>query len=41
VLKGNPARRLYDRLGFEIVGEDETQFYMRRAARTSTEIEAE
>jgi ribosomal protein S18 acetylase RimI-like enzyme len=41
VLKGNPAKRLYDRLGFEIVGEDETQFYMRRAVRTSAETEAE
>ncbi|SDR41917.1 Acetyltransferase (GNAT) family protein [Paraburkholderia fungorum] len=41
VLKGNPAKRLYDRLGFEIVGEDETQFHMRRAARTSAETEAE
>lgn len=41
VLKGNPAKRLYDRLGFEIVGEDETQFHMRRAARASAETEAE
>jgi ribosomal protein S18 acetylase RimI-like enzyme len=41
VLKGNPAKRLYDRLGFEIVGEDDIQFYMRRAARTSAETEAE
>jgi ribosomal protein S18 acetylase RimI-like enzyme len=41
VLKGNPARRLYERLGFEIVGEDERQFHMRRAPRASAEIEAE
>jgi ribosomal protein S18 acetylase RimI-like enzyme len=41
VIKGNPAKRLYDRLGFEIVGEDETQFHMRRAARTSAETQAE
>ncbi|MFM0055888.1 GNAT family N-acetyltransferase [Paraburkholderia phytofirmans] len=41
VLKGNPAQRLYERLGFEIVGEDERQFHMRRAPRASAEIEAE
>ncbi|RZF31695.1 GNAT family N-acetyltransferase [Paraburkholderia sp. UYCP14C] len=41
VLKGNPAKRLYDRLGFEIVGEDQTQFHMRVAARASAESEAE
>ncbi|CAB3800337.1 GNAT family N-acetyltransferase [Paraburkholderia fynbosensis] len=41
VLKGNPAKRLYDRLGFEIVGEDDAQFYMRRAMRASTDTEAE
>ena len=41
VLKGNPAKRLYDRLGFEVVDEDETQFYMRRVPRASAEIEAE
>jgi ribosomal protein S18 acetylase RimI-like enzyme len=41
VLKGNPAKRLYDRLGFEIVGEDETQFHMRLAARTPAGSEAE
>lgn len=41
VLKGNPAKRLYDRLGFEVVGEDDTQFYMRRAPRAPAEIEAE
>jgi ribosomal protein S18 acetylase RimI-like enzyme len=41
VLKGNPAQRLYERLGFEIVGEDERQFHMRRAPRASAETEAE
>jgi ribosomal protein S18 acetylase RimI-like enzyme len=41
VLKGNPAKRLDERLGFEIVGEDERQFHMRRAPRASAEIEAE
>ena len=41
VLKGNPAKRLYDRLGFEIVGEDDIQFYMSRAARTPAETQAE
>ncbi|RKT20262.1 ribosomal protein S18 acetylase RimI-like enzyme [Paraburkholderia sp. RAU2J] len=41
VLKGNPARRLYDRLGFEIVGKDDAQFYMRRAVRACTDTEAE
>ena len=41
VLKGNPAQRLYERLGLEIVGEDERQFHMRRAPRASAETEAE
>ncbi|WGS52047.1 GNAT family N-acetyltransferase [Paraburkholderia sp. D15] len=41
VLRGNPAKRLYDRLGFEIVGEDEKEFHMRRAPRASAETEAE
>lgn len=41
VLKGNPARRLYERLGFEIVGEDEIQFHMRRAPHASAETQAE
>ncbi|MGF6838253.1 ribosomal protein S18 acetylase RimI-like enzyme [Paraburkholderia youngii] len=41
VLKGNPAKRLYDRLGFAIVGEDQTQFHMRVAARAPAENEAE
>jgi GNAT superfamily N-acetyltransferase len=29
VVKINPARRLYERLGFEIVGEEEHKFHMR------------
>jgi ribosomal protein S18 acetylase RimI-like enzyme len=33
VLKGNPAQRLYERLGFVVVDEDERQFHMRRAAQ--------
>jgi hypothetical protein len=32
---------LYDRLGFEIVGEDATQSHMRFAARAPAENEAE
>jgi GNAT superfamily N-acetyltransferase len=30
VVKINPAKRLYDRLGFRVVHEDERKFYMRR-----------
>ncbi|WP_025599285.1 GNAT family N-acetyltransferase [Burkholderia sp. WSM2230] len=41
VQKGNPAQRLYERLGFEIAGEDEREFHMRRAPRASAETEAE
>lgn len=33
VLKDNPAQRLYARLGFVIVDEDERQFHMRRDTR--------
>ncbi|RNF83588.1 GNAT family N-acetyltransferase [Montanilutibacter psychrotolerans] len=29
VLKANPARRLYERLGFEVVGEDALEYRMR------------
>ena len=32
VLKANPARHLYERLGFELVGEDAHEYFMRRAA---------
>ncbi|MFM0730625.1 GNAT family N-acetyltransferase [Paraburkholderia sediminicola] len=41
VLKGNPARRLYERLGFKTVGEDEIQFHMRCAPSAAAEIQAE
>src|SRR5215471_18769727 len=30
VLKNNPARRLYDRMGFTVTGEDRIKYYMRR-----------
>jgi ribosomal protein S18 acetylase RimI-like enzyme len=30
VVKTNPARRLYERLGFSVTHEDEWKFYMRR-----------
>jgi ribosomal protein S18 acetylase RimI-like enzyme len=30
VLKNNPARRLYERLGFSVVGETEMKYMMRR-----------
>ena len=30
VVKTNPARRLYERLGFHITHEDDRKFYMRR-----------
>lgn len=33
VLKANPARRLYERLGFTVVGEDDHEFHMQRALR--------
>ena len=32
VLKSNPARRLYERLGFRVCGETEQHHYMERAA---------
>ncbi|AXL50771.1 acetyltransferase [Paraburkholderia caffeinilytica] len=41
VLKDNPARRLYARLGFEIVDEDEIQFHMRRAPHVSAKTQPE
>ncbi|SIT35537.1 Acetyltransferase [Paraburkholderia ribeironis] len=41
VLKGNPAKRLYDRLGFEVVGEDDMQLYMQCAPRAAAEAGAE
>jgi GNAT superfamily N-acetyltransferase len=36
VVKINPAKRLYDRLGFHVVHEDERKFYMRRELDTAT-----
>jgi ribosomal protein S18 acetylase RimI-like enzyme len=35
VVKINPARRLYERLGFRTTGEDEYKFHMRREADTT------
>jgi ribosomal protein S18 acetylase RimI-like enzyme len=35
VLKVNPARALYERLGFRVVGEDEQRWYMERAYGTT------
>jgi ribosomal protein S18 acetylase RimI-like enzyme len=32
VLKNNPARRLYERLGFRIIGENDIKFFMRHSA---------
>jgi ribosomal protein S18 acetylase RimI-like enzyme len=32
VLKNNPARRLYERFGFAVVGENEMKFFMTRPA---------
>lgn len=31
VVKTNPARRLYERFGFQITHKDDRKFYMRRA----------
>jgi ribosomal protein S18 acetylase RimI-like enzyme len=36
VVKTNPARHLYQRLGFRITHEDERKFYMRREAGGAT-----
>jgi GNAT superfamily N-acetyltransferase len=30
VVRINPARRLYERLGFRVIGEDDRKFYMKR-----------
>ncbi|MCJ9710612.1 GNAT family N-acetyltransferase, partial [Bordetella hinzii] len=35
VLKGNPARRLYERLGFAIREETDIEFLMRRPGGTA------
>jgi ribosomal protein S18 acetylase RimI-like enzyme len=33
VLKVNPARRLYERLGFSATGENETHYFMKATVR--------
>ncbi len=33
VLKENPAKYLYERIGFKIVGEDDYEFYMERSSK--------
>lgn len=33
VLKANPAKRLYERFGFQIVGEDEFEFFMEKSLK--------
>ncbi len=38
VLKNNPARRLYERLGFAVASETDTKFMMRREARPSSRL---
>ena len=35
VVKTNPARRLYERLGFRVTHEDDRKFYMRRVTVTA------
>jgi ribosomal protein S18 acetylase RimI-like enzyme len=34
VVRHNPAQRLYERLGFKVIGEDEIKLHMCRQART-------
>jgi ribosomal protein S18 acetylase RimI-like enzyme len=36
VVKSNPAKRLYDRLGFHVIHEDDRKFYMRREPHVAT-----
>lgn len=38
VVKINPAVRLYERLGFRVVQEDERKFYMKRDPKTTKEV---
>ena len=38
VAKINPARRLYERLGFQITHEDERKFYMRREVDANASV---
>ena len=37
LVKGNPSRALYERLGFRLVGEDETKFHMRFVSASKTD----
>ena len=37
VVKSNPAKRLYERLGFHVTHEDDRKFYMRREPDTAAE----
>lgn len=38
VLKANPAKELYIRLGFEVIREDEYEFYMQNDQRDSLQV---
>ena len=38
VVKINPAMRLYERLGFRVIGEEARKFYMRRDPGASSQI---
>jgi ribosomal protein S18 acetylase RimI-like enzyme len=38
VVKSNPAKRLYERLGFNVTHEDERKFYMRREPDTAHHV---
>ena len=38
VLKVNPARKLYERLGFTVIGETATHYLMRTAPQTSSPL---
>ena len=40
VLVGNPARRLYERLGFEVIDRSDTHFVMKRGCWTDADGEA-
>ena len=39
VLAGNPARRLYERLGFVVTGRNDTHFLMSSGRRADTSVE--
>ena len=38
VVKSNPAKRLYERLGFNVTHEDDRKFYMRREPDTAHHV---